>query len=58
MTQLRCAAWYLDQGDLSVAASILRMHPALFEYYLPILRAAWIAGALNQIDRKKNTWLT
>ena len=51
MTQLRCAAWYLDQGDLSVAGSILRMHPALFQYYLPMMRAAWIAGVLNEMGR-------
>lgn len=47
MTQLRCAEWYLDQGGVSAASSIMRMHPALFEYYLPILRAAWLAGAVN-----------
>jgi len=51
MTQLRCAAWYLDQGDMSVARSILRMHPALFEFYLPMMRAAWLAGALNTLGR-------
>jgi len=51
MTQLRCAAWYLDKGNVSVAMSILRMHPALFEYYLPMMRASWIAGVLNEMER-------
>jgi len=51
MTQFRCAEWYLEQGGVSAASSIMRMHPALFEYYLPILRAAWLAGALNQLTK-------